>query len=350
MPDKKVTYKSGAVLDQITEKNFSLVDKNTPNGISSNGVLMTAAGETPVKDELSSRLENNQTFLNDLSKGTAQNTVMLSDSTNPDQSNRFYNAGDDFAMELEKNRIAREEYLKSLTTNNNTTTNNQSTNVSPTQSVTTFLTSQQPIVMDRELEISRVENNNSVLNSSQFNTTQNTQLTPAQLSDPIFMSNYVSQNSSETNQINKSEQMVNNISATNTDVNNTNLSKTDGSRVESNQIVSKSEINKITKPVNPVVTSVDNMNQTVSRNLEGVREEVKNSISNINTSGTTNNSTTNQYDQSQVTTNKTENQMVGELGGKPEQQVIPVGQGLNDFYLASIYEMLATGIKVKISY
>ena len=154
----------------------------------------------------------------------------------------------------------------------------------------------------------------------------------------------------ETNQISKTDQMVNNISATNTDVSNTNVSKTEGSRIESNQIVSKNEINKITKPVNPVVVSVDNMNQTVSRNLEGVREEVKNSISNINTSGTTNNSTTNQFDQSQVTTNKTENQVVGETEGKKDQQVIPVGQGLNDFYLASIYEMLATGIKVKITY
>ena len=346
MPDKKVTYKSGAVLDQITEKNFSLVDKNSQKGIDSNSVLMTAAGETPVTDALYARLENNQTFLEGLSQGTAQNTIVLSEPRNPDESNRFYGSGDDFAMEIERNRIAREEYLKSLTTNNN----NETTNVSPTQSVTSFLTSQPTVVQDPALEISRVENNNSVLNSNQFNTTQNTQLTPAQLSDPIFMSTYVSQNSSETNQISKTDQMVNNISATNTDVSNTNLSKTDGSRVESNQIVSKNEISKITKPVNPVVTSVDNMSQTVSRNLEGVREEVKNSISNINTSGTTNNSTTNQFDQSQVTTNKTENQVVGETEGKKDQQVIPVGQGLNDFYLASIYEMLATGIKVKITY
>ena len=346
MPDKKVTYKSGAILDQITEKNFSLIDKNYQNGTDYNSVLMTAAGETPVTDALYARLENNQTFLEEISRGTANNTIVLSEPSNPDESNRFYGIGDDFAMEIERNRIAREKYLKSLMENTNTET----ANASPTQSVTAFLTDQPPVAQDSELEISRVENNNNVLNSNQFNTTQNTQLTPAQLSDPIFMANYVSQNSNETNQINRTDQMINNISATNTDVSNNNLSKTDGSRVETNQIVSKNEINKITKPVNPVAVSVDNMNQTVSRNLEGVREEVKNSFSNISTSGTTNNSTTNQFDQSQITTNTTQNQMVGETEGKKDQQVIPVGQGLNDFYLASIYEMLATGIKVKITY
>lgn len=134
-------------------------------------------------------------------------------------------------------------------------------------------------------------------------------------------------------------------------VNNQLTKNVQGSRVDNSQMISKSQYNQIVKPENPVVKKVDEMNQDVTRGLVNVSETVKTSVNSIQTnSPSTTNSSSTQYDQS---TN------INQMGGDPikvqdtekkdQSEGQMQGEGLNEFYLSSIYDILASGIKVKIT-
>jgi hypothetical protein len=154
-------------------------------------------------------------------------------------------------------------------------------------------------------------------------------------------------------------QIVEGFTATNnqTTINNQdlrNMSRTQispTSRVESNEIVSNSEYMKITKPANPVVESVNLMNKEVGSKIEGVGQNIRTSLNNVSSGQTVNTSSASTFDQS--STYNTMNPETGQLkpnetpGANPQ---IMAGGELSEFYLSSIYEMIASGIKVKISY
>jgi hypothetical protein len=123
------------------------------------------------------------------------------------------------------------------------------------------------------------------------------------------------------------------------------------SRIESKEIVSNSEYTKITKPANPVVDSVNMMNKEVGSKIEGVSQNIKTTMSNVNGGQTVNTSNASTVDQS-----STYNTINPETGlpmqvptPGPNQQIMAGGE-LIEFYLSSIYEILAAGIKVKMSY
>lgn len=123
------------------------------------------------------------------------------------------------------------------------------------------------------------------------------------------------------------------------------------SRIESKELVTNSEITKITKPANPVVESVNIMNREVGSKLEGVSQNISKSITSMTGGQTVNNSSSNSIDQSSNITNlpgeTAAPKKEGESSNQPQIQTV---SDLNEFYLSSIYEMLATGIKVKMSY
>lgn len=131
---------------------------------------------------------------------------------------------------------------------------------------------------------------------------------------------------------------------------------TDGSsRVENNSLISQSQINKLVKPQNPVVSSIENLSQEFTRNMTEMNSSLTSSLNNQTSNTTVNDSTVNQFDQSS-TINKIseERARLENSSEKPEDKKdtddLYAALNQNSMYLASIYELLQSGIKVKISY
>lgn len=232
----------------------------------------------------------------------------------------------------------------------NTVVNNQNTNIQNTQNTSTNqlltgvatgnttvepLTASQTTINQAPTE-TRIETNQTNINS--------TQTAP---SSEKIMEYLVSSNTVEP--IQNAGTVTNN--ETNLSNNQTTVNNQPGSRVESKELVSKNEITKITKPVNPVVVSVEQMNREVTTKLEGVGQNIKNSMTNMAGNSTVNNSSNTSIDQSSnVTTMGSEGQNKPIENKETNPEALISGGELSEFYLSSIYELLSTGIKVKISY
>jgi peptidoglycan hydrolase-like protein with peptidoglycan-binding domain len=297
-----------------------------------------------------------------------ENTTVL---TNPGGNLEFMDL-DSFEMELEEIRKVRarlateaasvqppnQQTFNNTTVNESTTVNDTQT-VLPTESITTFLAKEPnidsgPETGTIESNMMNLSQNSSILN--QINPTENSSVNSSQTisnTEKFLNSAMVNESNSQLNTI------LNNLTATNTnqsEQNELNSQVTSSvnspmSRVENSQLVTKAEYNQITKPVNPVVSSLDEMNRNVSFKLDGVSENIKTSVSNISSGGQVDNTSMTQIDQSSSVTNQvSELAKITESAKMAEGQPVSMGDDLRDFYLSSIYEMLASGIKVKITY
>jgi hypothetical protein len=122
-------------------------------------------------------------------------------------------------------------------------------------------------------------------------------------------------------------------------------------RVETNELISLDTVNQIIKPANPVVSSVEMMSSQVANSIQNLGADLSSTVSNLKSGDQVNSSNVTQVDQSSIYNMQT---------GQPTAQMNPSlitetrpetpTNNLNHVMLSAIYELLASGIKVKIVY
>jgi len=123
------------------------------------------------------------------------------------------------------------------------------------------------------------------------------------------------------------------------------------SRLESNQLISKSETQQLIKPANPVVSSIEGLSQIFSRNIQDMSSTLSSNISNIKTGGTVSNSQVTNMDQSSVLNQQmAETQRIAQEDVKKNTESTAITSSQSEMFLAQIYELLIAGIKVKLNY
>ena len=130
-----------------------------------------------------------------------------------------------------------------------------------------------------------------------------------------------------------------------------NISKTvETSRVESSELISQASTNQIIRPENPVVQSVDLMASQMSTSIQNLGTDLSKTVSTIKSGDQINTSSVTQVDQSSIySMNKPETPMTESIARAEDQAVKSYNNRMNDATLNAIYELLASGIKVKIS-
>ena len=130
-----------------------------------------------------------------------------------------------------------------------------------------------------------------------------------------------------------------------------NISKTvETSRVESSELISQASTNQIIRPENPVVQSVDLMASQMSTSIQNLGTDLSKTVSTIKSGDQINTSSVTQVDQSSIySMNKPETPMTESIARAEDQAVKNYNNRMNDATLNAIYELLASGIKVKIS-
>lgn len=126
-------------------------------------------------------------------------------------------------------------------------------------------------------------------------------------------------------------------------------------RVENTTMFSPAQVNKLIRPENPVVSSIETMSQQFNQNLSEMNSALTTNMNNMKTGDSISTSTVNSFDQSSTINQLGSNdpvKTVEEQKTAAEQDSVKIFQALNQnaMYLSSIYELLAAGIKVKISY
>lgn len=122
------------------------------------------------------------------------------------------------------------------------------------------------------------------------------------------------------------------------------------SRVESSELINTNTATQIIKPANPVVTSVEMMGSQVTKSIQNLSTDLSSTVSNIKAGDQVSSSSVTNVDQSSIYNVKPGEQAApGQIKTEeaPAQQPAP---NMNNVMLASIYELLASGIKVKITY
>lgn len=124
----------------------------------------------------------------------------------------------------------------------------------------------------------------------------------------------------------------------------------ESARVESSELISQSETAQIIRPVNPVVQSVDSMKTQVSTAIQNVGSDLSKTVSTIKNGDQINTSNVTQVDQSSIyTAGKPEKPMTESIAQAEDKEVRNYNNRMNDATLNAIYELLAGGIKVKLS-
>jgi hypothetical protein len=122
------------------------------------------------------------------------------------------------------------------------------------------------------------------------------------------------------------------------------------SRVESSELISQASTNQIIRPENPVVQSVDLMASQMSTSIQNLGTDLSKTVSTIKSGDQINTSSVTQVDQSSIySMNKPETPMTESIARAEDQAVKNYNNRMNDATLNAIYELLASGIKVKIS-
>jgi len=122
------------------------------------------------------------------------------------------------------------------------------------------------------------------------------------------------------------------------------------SRVESSELISQASTNQIIRPENPVVQSVDLMASQMSTSIQNLGTDLNKTVSTIKNGDQINTSNVTQVDQSSIySMNKPETSMTESVAKAEDQAVKNYSNHMNDVMLNAIYELLASGIKVKIS-
>lgn len=123
------------------------------------------------------------------------------------------------------------------------------------------------------------------------------------------------------------------------------------SRVESNQLISQTETNQLIRPANPVVSSIEVLSKEFNRGIQDMSTNISSNMSNLKSGDSVTNTEYTTIDQSSMLMQGRgeEPTMLPQESNqdKPVQQAV---NGLSEMYLAAIYELLASGIKVKISH
>ena len=296
-------------------------------------------------NEIVDAASKNQDFVRDGIQLYSQNPIFL-DTSNLEKALAIdADARKEALKKLQEERaLSQAQQLSQSTTNNSNVTTN-------TMNMLKQVSSNQSETIDNSA--TRIESNTSNLSTT---TAGESDISTA-IIDYLKLANSIT---AESGQIpSPASQIVEGFTATNnqTTVNNEDLRNMSNtqispvSRVESKEIVSNSEYTKITKPVNPVVESVNLMKKEVGSKIEGVGQNISSSLNTVSGGQTVNNSNASTFDQS--STYNTMNPEAGPLkpaettGANPQ---VMAGGELSEFYLASLYEMIAAGIKVKISY
>jgi len=174
--------------------------------------------------------------------------------------------------------------------------------------------------------LTAIQNNTETLNqinSSMTKSAENNQFQTAQTS-------------AENNQFQTAQTNIENVN--------------DVSRVESSQLITKSETSQIINPANPVVNELRGVGTVFEQGLQTLNSDLSTNISNMKSGDTVSNSQVTQVDQSSI---------YNTAGNKPAPAQVELNQdkaaeptnstNLNEVYLAAIYEALIGGIKVKLS-
>jgi hypothetical protein len=122
------------------------------------------------------------------------------------------------------------------------------------------------------------------------------------------------------------------------------------SRVETNEIINNETAMQIIKPANPVVTSVEMMGSQVSKSIQNLSTDLSSTVSNMKSGDQVSSSSVTNVDQSSIYNMKPGEQP---SPAQPTQEATPTPEtnaNLNNVMLSAIYELLASGIKVKITY
>jgi hypothetical protein len=369
-PVKPDIVSVGGVLDASIKAGNAFSDLDAKSRLEQKRLVESALGidtgkakdalvaEIAKADAILAAASNNQNIVREGVQLTSQNPIFL-DTSNLEKALAIdADARKEALKKLQEERALRQaqELTQSIVNNSNAITNT-------TNMLKQVSSNQSEQVNNQTTTIESNTSNLSNITTAESNTRNLSNITTAEsdistaVMDYLKLANSItpenSQASSPANQILEGFTATSNQTNINNqdlrDMSRTQISPT--SRVESKEIVSNSEYTKITKPTNPVVESVNLMNKEVGSKIEGVGQNIKTSLNNVSGGQTVNNSSASTFDQS--STYNTMNSETGQL--KPNEtpgvnQQVMAGGELSEFYLSSIYEMIASGIKVKISY
>ena len=207
------------------------------------------------------------------------------------------------------------------------------TNQNVDQTINRATVSTENAILNTQADQSRVIQNtnnlNSALTGESLTTIQNNTETLNQFNSAVT-------ESAENNQFQTAQTNIENVN--------------DVSRVESSQLITKSETSQIINPANPVVNELRGVGTVFEQGLQTLNSDLSTNISNMKSGDTVSNSQVTQVDQSSI---------YNTAGNKPEPTQVELNQdkaaeptnstNLNEVYLAAIYEALIGGIKVKLS-
>jgi hypothetical protein len=174
--------------------------------------------------------------------------------------------------------------------------------------------------------LTAIQNNTETLNqinSSMTKSAENNQFQTAQTS-------------AENNQFQTAQTNIENVN--------------DVSRVESSQLITKSETSQIINPANPVVNELRGVGTVFEQGLQTLNSDLSTNISNMKSGDTVSNSQVTQVDQSSIYNTADNKPAPAQVELNQDKAAEPTNStNLNEVYLAAIYEALIGGIKVKLS-
>lgn len=220
------------------------------------------------------------------------------------------------------------------TANNTTNTLNQQIQ-QPTQNTTTA--------------VSNVQNNQSTVVQQLQNTGQlvNTQPT---IETGTFKSGIYDVDSLTAAQISQAQPSIVGQATVQPNTPNINTTTDQPARVESSQLISKSETSQIINPPNQVVGALENVGSSLTQSIQTMNSDLSTNISTMKSGDTVANSQVTQVDQSSIYNNTGNTASQPQVGLKEEKaETVSNSNNMNDIYLSAIYEALTNGIKVKIS-